>query len=122
MNILTSLPSPDVNYFEVGAFQIRYYAILILIGIVLAIWMAAVRLKRNGVEAGIALDVAIYAVPIGIIGARFYHVLTHLNDYFGKPGVDPISIFGRAELRFMAVLSLERSVPGSQLEMLEYVS
>lgn len=89
--LLTSIPSPENNFFLIGSLQIRYYALLILLGIVLAVWIGAVRLKKRGVDAGVALDVAIYAVPIGIIGARTFHVLTHLSDYFGKPGIDPLS-------------------------------
>jgi prolipoprotein diacylglyceryl transferase len=35
------------------------------------------------------LDIAIWAVPFGIIGGRIFHVLTHTGDYFGE-GKDPI--------------------------------
>jgi prolipoprotein diacylglyceryl transferase len=91
--ILTSLPSPESPYLEIGGFQLRYYALLILTGIIVAVWLGSVRLKKRGVDAGVAIDVAIWAVPLGIVGARAFHVLTHLGDYFGKPGVDPISVF-----------------------------
>jgi prolipoprotein diacylglyceryl transferase len=49
-----------------------------------------VRLTKRGAEPGIVLDIALLCVPLGIIGARIYHVLTHYNDYFG-PGKDPIT-------------------------------
>lgn len=91
--LFTSIPSPSISYFQVGTFQIRYYALMILIGIVFAVWTGATRLKKRGVDSGVAIDVAIYAVPLGIVGARIFHVLTHFNDYFGKPGVNPISVF-----------------------------
>jgi len=90
-SLLNSIPSPADNFFLIGSYQVRYYALLILIGIVLAVLIGASRLKRRGIEAGVALDVAIWAVPIGIVGARAFHVLTHFSDYFGKPGVDPLS-------------------------------
>lgn len=89
----SSLPSPVSPYLEIGSFQLRYYALFILTGIIAAVWLGGVRLKKRGVEAGVAIDVAIWAVPLGIVGARAFHVLTHLGDYFGKPGVDPISVF-----------------------------
>jgi prolipoprotein diacylglyceryl transferase len=43
-------------------------------------------------EAGLAIDIAIWAVPMGIIGGRLFHVGTHLNDYFG-PGKDWTAMF-----------------------------
>lgn len=91
-----SIPSPDeawrVFSFEVLGlqFNIHAYAICILIGIVIAVWMANVRLTRRGAEPGVVLDIALWAVPLGIIGARIYHVLTHPGDYFN--GQDPLSV------------------------------
>jgi prolipoprotein diacylglyceryl transferase len=49
-------------------------------------------MKARGMEAGLAIDIAIWAVPFGIIGGRLFHVLTHLSDYFG-PGRDWTTIF-----------------------------
>jgi prolipoprotein diacylglyceryl transferase len=49
-------------------------------------------MKARGMEAGLAIDIAIWAVPFGIIGGRLFHVATHLNDYFG-PGRDWTSMF-----------------------------
>jgi prolipoprotein diacylglyceryl transferase len=63
-------------------FRITTYALIILIGIIVAaIWVNR-RLKARGAEPGIVLDVIIWAVPLGLVGARAYHVLTHLGDYF----------------------------------------
>jgi prolipoprotein diacylglyceryl transferase len=62
------------------------------LGIVLAIIVSALRLQKRGAKAGIAVDIAIWTVPIAIIGARFFHVATHLNDYFGE-GKNPLSVF-----------------------------
>lgn len=89
-----SIPSPNSDWtsFTVGPFTIRAYAICILVGIALALWITGARLKRRGVEAGVAIDVAIYAVPLGIIFARAYHVLTHPADYFYE-GADIWAIF-----------------------------
>lgn len=91
-HIITSIPSPTVNDLTLGPITIRYYALFIILGIVLAISVSAIRLKRRGGTAGAAVDIAIWTVPFGIIGARLYHVVTHLNDYFG-PGSDPMSVF-----------------------------
>lgn len=58
------------------------YALCILAGIVAATVLTNHRLTRRGAEPWITLDIALFAVPLGIIGGRIYHVLTHPNDYF----------------------------------------
>ena len=64
--------------------SIRSYAICILVGIIGATILTNQRLKARGAESGVVLDIAIWAVPFGIIGARVFHVLTHPADYFGS--------------------------------------
>lgn len=87
-----AIPSPDVNFFEVGPFQIRFYALFILVGMVLAILLTGRRLRGAGYDRAAALDIALWTVPFGIVGARFYHVVTHPGDYF-YPGADLLKIF-----------------------------
>ncbi|MFJ3033666.1 prolipoprotein diacylglyceryl transferase [Curtobacterium pusillum] len=102
---LLSIPSPSTawQYFDLTAwlrdvfgwslpldFRIHAYAICILLGIVAAVVLANRRLNARGVERWIIIDIAIWAVPAGIIGGRLFHVFTHVSDYFG-PGRDPLS-------------------------------
>ncbi|MFX5611311.1 prolipoprotein diacylglyceryl transferase family protein, partial [Acinetobacter baumannii] len=75
------------SFVQVGPFQIRFYALAILAGIVLAVLITGRRLRAVGHPAGVVVDVAMWAVPFGILGARIYHVLTHPGDYF-FPGAD----------------------------------
>ena len=82
-----SIPSPPNSSFTIGNFDIHYYALFILAGIVVALLVGGCRLKQRGAEAGLVIDIAIWAVPLGIIGGRIFHVLTHTQDYFG-PGKD----------------------------------
>jgi prolipoprotein diacylglyceryl transferase len=70
---------------------IHTYALCILVGIVAATIMVNERLKRRGAEPGIVLDIIIWAVPLGLVGARAYHVLTHPGDYF-YDGADPWAV------------------------------
>jgi prolipoprotein diacylglyceryl transferase len=91
-NIVMSIPSPDVSYIELGPLRIHFYALFILTGIILAIVLTESRLKARGVEAGVALDVSFWAVPFGILGGRFFHVITHPNDYFYS-GADLLAPF-----------------------------
>nr|WP_308164566.1 prolipoprotein diacylglyceryl transferase [Agromyces sp. ISL-38] len=65
-----------------GTLPIRAYALCILLGIILATIMTSRRLTKRGAEPGIVLDIVLWAVPLGIVGARLYHVLTHPGDYF----------------------------------------
>ena len=92
MNVLAtalhaSIPSPPVSFFDLGPLRIHIYALCILLGIVLAVWMTSSRLTARGGRSGAVLDIVLWAVPLGIVGARIYHVLTHVNDYF-YPGAD----------------------------------
>jgi prolipoprotein diacylglyceryl transferase len=92
MSVFYSIPSPTVSSFTLGPITVHYYALFILAGIVIATVVTAGRMKARGMEAGLAIDIAIWAVPFGIIGGRLFHVATHLSDYFG-PGRDWTSIF-----------------------------
>jgi prolipoprotein diacylglyceryl transferase len=98
----SSIPSPDWQSFnltqwfsDVGLtflvtgnpIVIHAYALCILLGIVLATILTSRRLTNRGAEPGVVLDIILWAIPFGIIGARIYHVLTHPGDYF-YPGAD----------------------------------
>ncbi|NYE21557.1 prolipoprotein diacylglyceryl transferase [Microbacterium immunditiarum] len=78
------IPSPDPSWasFQLGPFTIHSYALCILAGIVAAVLITDARLRRRGVAAWVVLDIALWAVPLGIVFARFYHVFTHVGDYF----------------------------------------
>ena len=78
-----SIPSPEWSYFDLGPLRIHAYAICILIGIFAATALTSRRLTKRGGEPGVVLDIILWAVPLGIVGARIFHVLTHPNDYFG---------------------------------------
>ena len=92
MSVLFSIPSPTISSITLGPVVIHYYALFILAGIVVATFLTAGRMKARGMEAGLAIDIAIWAVPFGIVGGRLFHVATHIGDYFG-PGRDWTSMF-----------------------------
>ena len=66
----------DVNSvaFKIGNFEIAWYALLITLGMVCAIFYAISQVKKIGLTADELLDFAILAIPIGVIGARLYYV------------------------------------------------
>ena len=84
--LLASIPSPSQGVWYLGPFPIRAYALCILVGIILAIWMGGRRWVERGGRPGTVADVAIWAVPFGIIGGRLYHVITDHQIYFGEGG------------------------------------
>ncbi|CAI7659820.1 unnamed protein product [Penicillium discolor] len=82
--VLASIPSPPVSYFDLGPLRIHFYALCIIAGIIVAVLMTNHRLTKRGAEPWVVIDIAILAVPLAIIGARIFHVLTHPNFYFGE--------------------------------------
>lgn len=90
-----ALPSPTVGVLELGPLTIHAYALCILAGIAAAIWIGDRRLRDRGGEAGVVLDVAMWAVPFGIVGGRIYHVVTTPQPYFGEGGhpIDALKIW-----------------------------
>jgi prolipoprotein diacylglyceryl transferase len=83
--ITASIPSPPASWasFSVGIFTIHSYALCILAGIIVAVLLTSRRLTRRGAQPGVVVDFAILAVPLALVGARAWHVLTHVGDYFG---------------------------------------
>ncbi len=86
LSLPASIPSPDQSVWYLGPFPLRAYALCILAGIVVAMWSGDRRWVARGGERGLVYDVAIWAVPFGIIGGRIYHVLTDWPTYFGAGG------------------------------------
>jgi prolipoprotein diacylglyceryl transferase len=64
----------------------------IIVGIALAVWIGERRWRARGGSHGVVMDVAVWAVPFGIVGGRLYHVLTSPQAYFGEGG-DPWGAF-----------------------------
>jgi prolipoprotein diacylglyceryl transferase len=84
-----SIPSPSWSGFDIplpwGTLRIHAYALCILLGIILGLWLTAARWKRRGTPEGSLWDIAIWAIPFGIVGGRLYHVFSSPDAYFG-PG------------------------------------
>jgi len=70
-----------------GPVPIRAYAFCILLGIVVALIIGDRRWVARGGRSGVIYDVALWAVPFGLIGGRLYHVMTDWPKYFGPEGL-----------------------------------
>jgi prolipoprotein diacylglyceryl transferase len=88
--ILQSIPSPSDSVWHLGPFPIRAYALCIILGVIAAIWVGERRWAARGGKPGQIQDLAIWAIPFGLVGARAYHVATDYQLYFGE-GKDPIT-------------------------------
>jgi prolipoprotein diacylglyceryl transferase len=78
-----SIPSPGQGVWHLGALPIRAYALCIIAGVVVAVWYGERRWVARGGRTGEVGDIALWAVPAGLIGARAYHVATDHDLYFG---------------------------------------
>lgn len=92
----SSIPTPTLSQIAIGPLTFHFYALCIIAGIAIAIWLGDKRLRSYGNSAGLDLtgvvsEVAVIAVPAGIIGGRLYHVVTTPELYFGSGG-DLLSI------------------------------
>ena len=81
-----SIPSPSDGVWEIGPVPLRGYALCIIAGIIFAIWLGERRWQARGGRPGDVQDLAIWAVPFGVVGARLYHVATDWEKYFGEGG------------------------------------
>src|SRR5487761_1828400 len=74
------IPSPSTNGFHIGPLDIHVYALMYLVGIALAIMITRRRWKAVGGDPDLVGDVAIWAVPAGIVGGRIYFDITTPMD------------------------------------------
>ena len=64
-----------------GGIEVRWYGLVIVLGMILAFSYSAFRAKQAKVIFDDLLDMAIFTIIFGIIGARAYYVLTSLDKY-----------------------------------------
>ncbi|WP_084403238.1 prolipoprotein diacylglyceryl transferase [Schaalia suimastitidis] len=81
-----SIPSPSESVWWIGPVPIRAYGLLIMCGMLIAVWWSSKRYAKRGGNPDVLFDVALWAIPFGIVGARIYHVITSPDNYFGPNG------------------------------------
>ncbi len=91
--VRSEIPSPSQGVWYLGPIPLRAYALLIVAAIVVAVWFGDRRYRARGGERGIIADVAIWAVPFGIVGGRLYHVISDHQLYFGANGAGLLATF-----------------------------
>lgn len=71
--------------FELFDIAIYWYAILIVSGIVLAMWMSSREAVRVGLKSDDVGDFMLWGLPLSIIGARLFYILFDLEPYLANP-------------------------------------
>jgi prolipoprotein diacylglyceryl transferase len=90
---LAYIPSPSQGVWHLSFIPIRAYALFIVAGIVVALMLGDRRWVARGGQAGVIYDIALLAVPFGLIGGRLYHVITDWRTYFGDDGAGLLGAF-----------------------------
>lgn len=67
--------------FHIGPLQIHWYAVAIVTGIFLAVWMAQREAKRVGMTEDDVYDFVLWGVPLSFIGSRIYYVAFEWDYY-----------------------------------------
>ena len=88
---LAYFSSPAQGVWHLGPIPIRAYALFIITGIIAALVIGDRRWVARGGERDVIYDIALWAVPFGLIGGRLYHVMTDWKTYFGPEGAGPVA-------------------------------
>lgn len=109
--------SPDA--FVIANFSVKWYGIIMAVAIILAVSMAIVEGRKRQIESEDFLDLLLWVVPLGYIGARIYYVIFEWNYYSKHPDQiiaiwnGGIAIYGGliAGLIVLLIFSYRRMLP-----------
>lgn len=79
-----SIPSPSVGVWWLGPIPLRAYGIIIVTGMVLAVYLSKNRYAQRGGDGELLFDLALWMLPLSIVGARMYHVGANAHYYFAS--------------------------------------
>ena len=92
--VIISFPGIGIDAFSIdkvafelpffGGLEVRWYGIILTLGIIAGLCYALYRTKTEGISADDIMDYALWTVLLAIIGARLYYVLTTLKDSAGN--------------------------------------
>lgn len=72
--------------FSVFGLDIKWYGIIITVGMILAFFVARAGAKKEGITDDDIYDITLLCIVFGIVGARLYYVLFKLSDFVAKDG------------------------------------
>ncbi len=114
MPIRAAIPAPSAYQIEIGPLDIRFYGILIALGVLIAMTMARRRYVAAGGDGELADRVAFRAVALGFVGARLAYVLPRLGYFLDHPLEIPavweggLALFGGLTAGTLTVIVLFR--------------
>jgi prolipoprotein diacylglyceryl transferase len=77
---LASIPSPSGGTIEIGPLTLRAYGLMLLLGIIAAVWTTHARWVARGGDRELVLRMSMWVVAGGIVGARIYHVASSWDE------------------------------------------
>lgn len=83
-SLVASIPSPPSKSIGIDPVQLRAYGLAIAVGVLVAVWIAQRRYARRGGDPDALATIAMWAVPMGLVGARLYHVVTDYQRFQGR--------------------------------------
>lgn len=78
------IPSPSVGVWWLGPIPLRAYGLIIVSGMIIGILIARKRYIARGGDGELLFDMAMWVLPVGILGARLYHVFANAHYYFAS--------------------------------------
>jgi len=87
VNLFAGIPSPSSGSLDLGPLKLNAYGAMIALGVMAAVWLAGRRMEKRGVGTRDDMgSIAMIAVPVGIVGARLYHVATDWQRFENNLG------------------------------------
>jgi prolipoprotein diacylglyceryl transferase len=87
VNFIAGIPSPSSGSLDLGPLKLNAYGAMIALGVMAAVWLAGRRMEKRGIGTRDDMgSIAMVAVPVGIIGARLYHVVTDWQRFENNLG------------------------------------
>jgi len=83
--ILFEIPRIEFLNWVIGSIPIRLYGLMIGLGFIIGITLAARQAKKEGVNTDRVLDLGVYMLLMAIVGSRLLFVLTNLREFADKP-------------------------------------
>ncbi|WP_370622743.1 prolipoprotein diacylglyceryl transferase [Paraliobacillus ryukyuensis] len=86
-------PPIDRVFLEIGSLTIYWYAVIIVSGVFIGLWLATREANRLGLQKDLFADLIMFALPIAIISARAYYVIFEWDQYRGGPWWDVFAVW-----------------------------
>lgn len=92
----------DATAFSVFGLDIKWYGIIITVGMILAFFVARAGAKKEGITDDDIYDITLLCIVFGIVGARLYYVLFKLSDFVVKSG----GVWDNIKDTFLAIVNI----------------